>query len=72
MEVVAILPHISFDKTMLNFWECQLNEQKFISITIHNKNEELPADFSFSKNSSFFQLNQIVVLSPQMKNYMSK
>lgn len=49
MEVTAILPHITLDKTMLNFWECKLHERKYIEIRITNKNEELPVDFSFTK-----------------------
>ncbi len=49
MEVTAILPHITLDKTMLNFWECKLHERKYIEIRITNKNEELPIDFCFTK-----------------------
>ena len=49
MEVTAILPHITLDKTMLNFWECKLHERKYIEIRITNKNEELPVDYVFTK-----------------------
>ena len=48
MEVTAILPHITLDKTMLNFWECKLHERKYIEIRITNKNEELPVDYVFT------------------------
>nr|MCQ2820299.1 hypothetical protein [archaeon] len=53
MEVQAVLPDITLDKTSLNFWECNLKEKKVISITITNKNEYLPVDFSFNKIPHF-------------------
>ena len=53
MEVKAIYPNITIDKTSLNFWECYLKEKKVISITITNKNEELPIDFCFTKIPHF-------------------
>lgn len=55
MKVLAILPEICLDKTMLNFWECKLYERKYIELTITNKNDELPLDFKFNKvNSAMF------------------
>ena len=53
MEVKALFPDITIDKTSLNFWECNLKDKKVIAITITNKNEELPIDFSFSKIPHF-------------------
>lgn len=49
MEVVAVLPEITLDKTVLNFWECMLNQRKSITLRITNKNEDLPLDFKFNK-----------------------
>ena len=34
MEVKAIDPNITIDKTSLNFWECNIKEKKVIQITI--------------------------------------
>ena len=53
MEVKALYPDITIDKTSLNFWECNVKERKVISITITNKNEELPIDFNFGKIPHF-------------------
>lgn len=53
MEVKAIFPDITLDKTMLNFWECKLHEMKVIILKITNENEELPVDFSFNKIPHF-------------------
>ncbi len=53
MEVKALFPDITIDKTSLNFWECNLKEKKVITITITNKNDELPIDFTFSKIPHF-------------------
>lgn len=49
MTVSAILPYITLDKTMVNFWDCKLKERKFVEIKISNKNEDLPIDFVFNK-----------------------
>ena len=53
MEVKALFPDITIDKTSLNFWECNVKEKKVITINITNKNEELPIDFSFGKIPHF-------------------
>ena len=53
MEVKALFPDITIDKTSLNFWECNLKEKKVITITITNKNDELPIDFIFNKIPHF-------------------
>ena len=53
MEVKAIYPDITIDKTELNFWECNVKEKKLIKIVITNKNEELPVDFCFNKIPHF-------------------
>lgn len=49
----ATIPEIIFDKTMINFWECNLGESKLAKLTITNKNSKLPLDFSFSKVRNF-------------------
>ena len=36
MAVTGVLPHISLDKTMVNFWECKLKEKKYVDIKINN------------------------------------
>lgn len=51
--VKLTLPEITFDKNILNFWECDIHEQKTIKIKITNKNDDLPIDFKFSKVSHF-------------------
>ena len=53
MEVKAIFPDITIDRTELNFWECNVKDKKLIKITITNKNDELPVDFCFNKIPHF-------------------
>jgi hypothetical protein len=53
MEVKAICPDITIDKTELNFWECNLKEKKIIQLIITNKNDEIPVDFCFNKIPHF-------------------
>ena len=53
MEVKVISPDITIDKTELNFDECFIKEKKLIKLTITNKNNELPIDFSFNKIPHF-------------------
>ena len=53
MEVKALFPDITIDKTSLNFWECNLKEKKVIQIVITNKNDDLPIDFNFGKIPHF-------------------
>jgi len=53
MEVKAISPDITIDKTELNFWECNLKEKKIIQLKITNKNDEIPVDFCFNKIPHF-------------------
>ena len=67
MEVKAIFPDISLDKTMLNFWECKLHEKKIITLTISNKNEELPVDFSFNKIPYFTVEPSKGIINPNSK-----
>ena len=64
MEVKAINPNITIDKTSLNFWECNIKEKKVISITITNKNDELPIDFCFSKFPHFNVVPRQGVIKP--------
>ena len=64
MEVKAIFPNITIDKTSLNFWECNIKEKKVISVTITNKNEELPIDFSFMKIPHFSVVPNKGVIKP--------
>lgn len=53
MQAKTMLPEITLDKTMLNFWECNIHEQKATTIKITNKNEDLTVDFKFSKIPHF-------------------
>ena len=53
MEVRAISPDITIDKTELNFSECFVKEKKLIKLLITNKNNELPVDFNFSRIPHF-------------------
>ena len=69
MEVKALYPDITIDKTSLNFWECNVKERKVISITITNKNEELPIDFSFGKIPHFtVEPNRGIIKPSYMQN----
>lgn len=67
MEVKAIYPDITLDKTMLNFWECKLHEKKIITLNITNKNEELPVDFSFNKIPYFTVEPSKGIVNPNSK-----
>jgi hypothetical protein len=67
MEVKAIYPDITLDKTMLNFWECKLHERKIITLTLSNKNEELPIDFSFNKIPYFTVEPSKGIINPNSK-----
>ena len=53
MQVKAINPDITIDKTELNFSECFVKEKKLIKLLITNKNSELPVDFNFNKITNF-------------------
>ena len=72
MEVKAIFPDITIDKTSLNFWECNLKEKKVITITITNKNEELPIDFSFGKIPHFTVEPRTGMIKPSYPNTISQ
>ena len=72
MEVKAIFPDITIDKTSLNFWECNLKEKKVITITITNKNEELPIDFSFGKIPHFTVEPRTGIIKPSYPNTVSQ
>ncbi len=67
MEVKAIYPDITLDKSMLNFWECKLHESKIITLNITNKNEELPIDFSFNKIPYFTVEPSKGIINPNSK-----
>jgi len=49
----ACYPDIKISKQALQFGECASNERKDFSLTVTNKNEDLPLDFCFSKAASF-------------------
>ena len=53
LEVKTILPSITIDKLSINFWECSLNERKYSTLKITNKNPSLPVDFKFKKVANF-------------------
>ena len=72
MEVKAIYPDITIDKTSLNFWECNLKDKKVITITITNKNEELPIDFCFNKIPHFTVEPSRGIIKPSYPNTISQ
>ena len=72
MEVKALFPDITIDKTSLNFWECNLKEKKAITITITNKNDELPIDFCFSKIPHFTVEPSKGVIRPSYSSTVSQ
>ncbi len=70
MEVVSVLPELTLDKTMLNFWECKLYERKYITVRITNKNDELPLDFKFNKvQDSIINLDSTLYSRAQARSY---
>ena len=72
MEVKALYPDITIDKTSLNFWECNLKEKKVITVTITNKNDELPIDFSFSKIPHFTVEPSKGIIRPSFSSTVSQ
>ena len=72
MEVKTLYPDITLDKTSLNFWECNVKEKKVITITITNKNEELPIDFSFGKIPHFTIEPSKGIVKPSYPNSLSQ
>ena len=72
MEVKALYPDITIDKTSLNFWECNVKERKVISITITNKNEELPIDFNFGKIPHFTVEPNKGIIKPSISQNVSQ
>jgi hypothetical protein len=72
MEVKALYPDITIDKTSLNFWECNVKERKVISITITNKNEELPIDFNFGKIPHFTVEPSRGIIKPSFNQNVSQ
>lgn len=49
----ACYPDVKISKQQLQFGECATNERRDFALTVTNKNEDLPLDFSFSKVASF-------------------
>jgi len=49
----AVYPDVKISKQQLQFGECATNERKDFALTVTNKNEDLPLDFTFSKVASF-------------------
>jgi len=49
----ACYPDVKISKQQLQFGECATNERKDYSLTVTNKNEDLPLDFNFRKVASF-------------------
>lgn len=49
LEMNSVLPHITLNKTEINFWDCPIGESRAVIIKISNKNDNLPVDFNFNK-----------------------
>ena len=72
MEVKALCPDITIDKTSLNFWECNLKEKKVIQIVITNKNDDLPIDFNFGKIPHFTVEPSKGIIKPSLGQNLSQ
>ena len=72
MEVKALFPDITIDKTALNFWECNVKEKKMIQIVITNKNEDLPIDFNFGKIPHFTVEPSKGIIKPSLGQNLSQ
>ena len=71
MEVKALFPDITIDKTSLNFWECNVKEKKVIQIVITNKNDDLPIDFNFGKIPHFTVEPSKGIIKPSLGQNLS-
>ena len=72
MEVKALFPDITIDKTSLNFWECNVKEKKVIQIVITNKNDDLPIDFNFGKIPHFTVEPSKGIIKPSLGSSLSQ
>ena len=53
MMAKACYPDLKLNKQMLQFGECPTNGRRDFTLTIKNKNEDLPLDFNFTKVANF-------------------
>jgi hypothetical protein len=49
----ACYPNIKLNRQMFQFGECPTNDRRDFTLTIKNKNEDLPMDFNFTKVANF-------------------
>ena len=49
----ACYPDVKISKQQLQFGECASNDRRDYTLTVTNRNEDLPLDFNFGKTSSF-------------------
>lgn len=49
----ACVPDIKINKQQIQFGECASNDRKDFTLTVTNRNEDMPLDFNFSKAASF-------------------
>lgn len=53
MMAKACYPDLKLNKQMIQFGECPCNGRKDFTLSIKNKNEDLPIDFNFTKAANF-------------------
>ena len=68
MMAKACYPDLKLNKQMLQFGECSCNGRKDFTLTIKNKNEDLPIDFNFTKVANFKTEPQKGKLMPATKH----
>ena len=68
MMAKACFPDLKLNKQMLQFGECPTNGRKDFTLTIKNKNEDLPIDFNFTKVANFKMDPQKGKLMPATKH----
>ena len=59
------------NKQQLNFGECATNDRKDFVLTVHNKNEDLPIDFNFTKAASFKAMPMKGKLLPGQEHHIT-
>jgi len=68
MMAKACFPDLKLNKQMLQFGECPTNDRRDFTLTIKNKNEDLPIDFDFTKVANFKCEPQKGKLMPSTKH----
>ena len=45
----GVVPHVKLSQTLLDFFDCPMNEKRDILINIENQNQEVSIDYQFEK-----------------------